>query len=143
MSTLNPYINFPGNTREAMTFYQSCLGGKLDLQVVAGSPFEAQCPPAMHHHIFHAELRHNAIVLMASDMQDPTAQPSSPASKPVSNVALSMDCSSEAEIRDLFEKLSEGGHVMHPCQEMFWGALFAAFTDRFGIRWMLNFALVK
>ena len=25
--TLNPYLNFPGTAREAMTFYQQVLGG--------------------------------------------------------------------------------------------------------------------
>ena len=28
---LNPYLNFNGTTREAMTFYQQVLGGKLDV----------------------------------------------------------------------------------------------------------------
>ena len=26
---LVPYLNFPGNTREALTFYQSVFGGEL------------------------------------------------------------------------------------------------------------------
>jgi PhnB protein len=25
-----------------------------------------------------------------------------------------------------------------PLQDMFWGAYFASFTDKFGIRWMMN-----
>lgn len=25
-----------------------------------------------------------------------------------------------------------------PPQQMFWGAYFGSFTDRFGVRWMLN-----
>ena len=28
---LYPYLNFPGNAREAMEFYQSVFGGKLDV----------------------------------------------------------------------------------------------------------------
>ena len=35
---LNPYLNFPGTTREAMTFYQSVLGGEL--QISTFSPRE-------------------------------------------------------------------------------------------------------
>ena len=30
MALLNPYLNFRGNAREAMEFYQSVLGGELD-----------------------------------------------------------------------------------------------------------------
>ena len=30
-ATLNPYLTFPGTAREAMTFYQSVLGGELTI----------------------------------------------------------------------------------------------------------------
>ena len=30
-SKLNPYLNFKDNTREAMEFYRTVFGGKLDL----------------------------------------------------------------------------------------------------------------
>ena len=29
MPTLNPYLTFNGNCREAMTYYKECLGGEL------------------------------------------------------------------------------------------------------------------
>lgn len=29
MKEITPYLNFGGNCREAMTFYQRCLGGEL------------------------------------------------------------------------------------------------------------------
>jgi uncharacterized glyoxalase superfamily protein PhnB len=29
--------------------------------------------------------------------------------------------------------------VTMPLEDMFWGAYFAEFTDKYGINWMLNF----
>jgi uncharacterized protein YndB with AHSA1/START domain len=38
----------------------------------------------------------------------------------------------------LFRELSEGGEVTMPLQDMFWGACFSSFRDKYGINWMLN-----
>ena len=49
---LNPYLNFPGTAREAMTFYQSVLGGEL--QISTFGEFGAEGPQAdgvMHAHL--------------------------------------------------------------------------------------------
>ena len=42
MTQLSPYINFNGECRQAMHFYQECLGGELHLQTIAGSPIEGK-----------------------------------------------------------------------------------------------------
>ena len=38
MAQLNAYLRFNGKCREAMTFYQACLGGELTIQTVGESP---------------------------------------------------------------------------------------------------------
>ena len=38
----------------------------------------------------------------------------------------------------LFQGLSAGGKVEMPMQDMFWGAYWGNFTDRFGTKWMIN-----
>jgi len=55
------------------------------------------------------------------------------------NIALSLNCSSEEEINTFFSKLSEGGKIIDPLKQQFWGAMFGVFDDKFGIRWMLNY----
>ena len=42
------------------------------------------------------------------------------------------------EAERLFAALSEGGEVSMPLQVMFWGGYYGAFTDKFGISWMMN-----
>jgi PhnB protein len=44
MTTINAYLTFNGNCRQAMTFYRECLGGELTLQAVKGSPMEGHWP---------------------------------------------------------------------------------------------------
>ena len=54
------------------------------------------------------------------------------------NVHISLEIDTRAEADRLFGGLSAGGEVQTPIQDMFWGAYFGSFTDRFGIRWMIN-----
>jgi PhnB protein len=133
MTQINAYINFDGNCREAMTFYKDCLGGELNMQTVEGSPIEAQCPPEMKQQILHASLTKDDLVIMGSDMQEPGGFTKG------NNIALSLSCSSEEEIKTFFSKLSEGGKISHNLMQSFWGATFGVLTDKYGIRWMLNY----
>lgn len=133
MTQINAYLNFTGNCRQAMEFYKDCLKAELTLQTVAGSPAEQQCPAAMRDAILHSTLQKGALLLMGSDMSGPEGI------TPGNNIALSLNCSSEEEINDFFNKLSAGGQILHPLRAEFWGATFGVFIDKFGIRWMLNY----
>lgn len=134
MTQINAYLNFNGNCREAMSFYKECLGGELSMQTVEGSPIEAQCPSAIKHQILHATLAKDELVLMGSDMQEPGDDFTKG-----NNIALSLNCSSDEEIKTFFSNLSEGGKISHALKEEFWGATFGVLTDKYGIRWMLNY----
>lgn len=134
MTQINAYLGFNGQCRDAMNFYKECLDAKLTMQSVSETPLSAQCPESMQDHIMHAELKKNGLLLMATDMV--------PAGEEVvigNNFALSLSCSSEEEIHHFFDSLSAGGKIIEPVKQQFWGALFGVFTDKFGIRWMLNF----
>ncbi|HKO79463.1 MAG TPA: VOC family protein [Chitinophagaceae bacterium] len=133
MAQINAYLNFNGNCREAMTFYKNCLGGELTVQTVEGSPIEFQCPPSMKHQVLHASLLKGNLVLMASDMIEPEGYIKG------NTIALSLNCSSEREIKTFFTRLSSGGQITHPLEKQFWGATFGVLTDKYGIKWMLNY----
>jgi PhnB protein len=133
MNVINPYIGFNGRCRKAMTFYQACLGGELQLQEVGGSPMEPFWQGAKDQ-IFHSSLTINGVqVLMGSDMVDQSGYTKG------NNIALAMNCKSEEEIHSLFSILSKGGKVFQALKEEFWGAIFGSMEDQFGIRWMLNY----
>ena len=131
MTQINAYLHFGGNCREAMTFYKDCLGGELMLKPVEGSPVANQMPAEVRGGILHSTLTTDAFVLMASDMtQTPIVRGNA--------VSLCIDCSSEEELSPFFSSLSSSGNVTCPVGKQFWGATFAALTDKYGTDWLLN-----
>jgi PhnB protein len=132
-TNLNPYLTFNGQCREAMTFYQQCLGGELVMQKVSETPMAAQMPSEMAGQIMHSCLTNGAVVLMGSDLSR---------SKPVrgNDFTLVLNCTSDEEINQYFEKLSEGGEVKMGLHQTFWGATYGELTDKYGFNWALNYS---
>ncbi|SFQ59588.1 VOC family protein [Hymenobacter arizonensis] len=135
MPQLSPYLSFEGNCREAMTFYQSCLGGELVVQSFAESALADQVPAADGHKVLHSMLTHGSLVLMASDVGGGGPVGSLTEGNTVS---LCLNCDSPEEITTLFAKLAAGGTVVDPLAEMFWGT-FGSITDRYGKTWLFNY----
>ena len=130
MAKLNPYLTFSGNCREAMNYYNECLGGELSFIIVGESPAANQVPASMKHHILHSSLKTGELELMATDMQPESL-------KEGNAVHLCLSCNTEEETRHLFEKLAAGGKVKQPLHEMFFG-LIGTLTDKFGKSWILE-----
>jgi PhnB protein len=133
MAQINSYLTFNGNCREAMQFYQKCLGGKLRLQTVGDSPLADQLPSKMKQCILHGTLTRGSMVIMATDMVADKGLIRGNA------VSLLLNCNSEKEIRTYYKNLSAGGEATHPVHESFWGSLFGDLTDKYGNNWLLHF----
>ena len=130
MKGIHGYLIFNGNCREAMQFYQKCLGGDLNLMPFSEAPMEVS--KAQKDLIIHARLSKGDAVLMASDAE---------AGKPVrvgDNFWVSVHCDTIPEIERLYGAFSQGGKVTMPLGETFWAVRFAMLTDKFGINWMFN-----
>ena len=75
MATLNPYLSFRTEARQAMEFYQGILGGDLEITVF-GEFADMVQNPDQNDLVMHAQLTTpDGLVLMASDT--PEASPSS------------------------------------------------------------------
>lgn len=130
MAQVQAYLGFTDNCQEAMTFYQRCLGGTLEVQTVGESPVAADLPAGMQDRVLHAVLTRGALTLMGSDLGTDV--------RPNGAVALMLACDSREETERSFQALSEGGTVTHPLGPSFWGSTFGHLTDRYGFQWMLN-----
>lgn len=133
MTQINAYMHFNGNCREAMTFYQECLGGELVLLPVGESPLADQMPATMSQCILHACLKRDGLILHGSDMgidQGPTIG---------NSVSMMLTCSSEKEINELSVHLAAGGELLHPLEDTFWGSTFCDIADQYGFHWYLTF----
>lgn len=137
LTNIDPYLFFDGNCADAMRFYQSVLGGKLDLMPNSSAP-PGQAPPGNDDRIMHAYLliAENK-ALMASDTMagDPYAG--------MKNVFVSLAYDDTAEAKGIFDKLADGGSVMMPFEKQFWTEGFGMLHDRFGTPWMVSGKPVK
>ncbi len=128
MTRVAPYLNFDGTCREAMTFYQQCLGGELSVMTDGEARFDPMpdLPAGASDRVIHARLVRGAFTLMASD-----TMPGIPF-QPGNGVWLSVECDDDAEVERLFPALGERGQPVMPPHDAFWGARFAMCVDRFG-----------
>ena len=136
MKAIVTYLNFNGNCREAMKFYQRCLGGELSIMPFSEAP--GDFPKEAKDRVMHARVtKDGTTLLMASDNM--------PGSNFVqgTNFSISIDCQSTEETDRLFNAFSENGKITMPLQDAFWGARFGILRDQFGINWMFNFEKPK
>jgi PhnB protein len=128
---LNPYLSFQDSARDAMTFYQSVLGGELTVSTFA--EFKASDDPAEADKVMHSRLETpDGLVLMGADT------PAGMEYRPQAGVSVSLSGDDEAKLRGCWERLSEGGTVVMPFDQAPWGAIFGMCIDRFGTSWMVN-----
>ncbi len=138
------YLNFNGNTEEAFKFYQKVFKGTFTgrgLTRFADIELPKEHPPmseADKNLIIHAELTiMGGHVLMATDAPESMGFKLQTGN----NMHINLEPETKEETERLFKELSAGGKVSMPLADMFWGAMFAEFTDKYGINWMLNFQL--
>jgi PhnB protein len=130
------YVSFDGNTEEAFNFYKSVFEGEItNLQRYGDAPDAAQITNADKKKIMHIALEApNNIKLMGNDHVDFMGGAFSAGN----NFSLSFHPDSEEEADKLFNSLSAGGTITVPMSKAPWGDYFGMFTDKFGIKWMIN-----
>jgi PhnB protein len=131
-STLNPYISFDGNAREAIETYRDIFGGELIVNTFGDF---GGAPPGFEAKVMHSQLETPAgFTLMASDT--PPGMPHQPGGA----ISVSLSGDDDGELRGYWDKLSDGGQVMLPLEKQMWGDIFGMCVDRFGVAWMVNIA---
>ena len=131
-STLNPYLSFRDDAREAMEFYRDVFGGELTINTFGEY---GDTDPATVDGTMHAQLEAaNGFTLMASDGPPGTEV------KVGDNISISLSGDDAGELRGYWDKLSNGGTVTMPLEKQMWGDEFGMCVDRFGLSWMVNIA---
>lgn len=137
MSTINPYLNFNGNTEEAFNFYKSVFGGEfLAIQRFKDLPDGNQLTPEEAEKIMYISLPiSNGYILMGADSLESGVQTSTQGK----NFYISVRAESKEEADRVYKGLSENGKIEMHMQNTFWGAYFGMIADKFGIQWMINY----
>jgi PhnB protein len=141
MATINPYLNFKGNTEEAFNFYKSVFGGEFkDLVRFKDTSDGSNVPDNEKNMLMHISLPiGTGNILMATDALESMGQKITFGN----NFYLSLSAESEEEADKLFKGLITGGKATMPLQKTFWGSYFGMVTDKFGINWMVSYDYPK
>lgn len=142
MKSINPYLNFAGNTEEAFNFYKSVFGGEFMTVIrFKDMPMEGmEVPQADQDKIMHMALPiGNGTILMATDVLESLGQKLTVGN----NSYIYLGAESKEEADSLFSKLSSGGDVEMEMADVPWGSYFGSFKDKFGVMWMVDYEYSK
>ena len=133
-ATLNPYLNFRGDAREALEFYHSVFGG--DLRVSSFADFGMPVDPAEADLVMHGQLTTaSGFTLMAADVPSHM-----PWTKGENTFSVSLSGDAEEELTGWWNGLSEGAQIQEQLSKAPWGDTFGMLKDRFGVDWLINIA---
>jgi PhnB protein len=133
--SLNPYLIFDGNTREAVHFYEKALGGKvMGIMTFGDMPADPDHPLTddIKDRVMHAHLKVGDTDLMFSDTF--AGMPYQPGD----TIQIALHPKEEARAREIFVALEEGGQVIMPLQKTDWTPLYGQVKDRFDVTFQVN-----
>lgn len=142
MATLNPWINFNGNAKEAFGFYKSVFGGEftkiIRFKDIASDEFPI--PEKEENKIMYIALPiGNGNMLIANDVPEIMGRVNEHENR--SKILVRTESKEEAD--RLFTGLSAGGEVEGSMGDSPWGSYAGMFRDKYGIEWIIEFSSTK
>ncbi|TFE30087.1 VOC family protein [Cohnella luojiensis] len=134
--SVDAYLNFNGNCREAVEYYAQVFETEIMMLTTFGDapPHpDYPLPEEAKHLIMHARLNIQGSNVMFSDVFPgmPFVQGN--------NISLSIVSKNLEEVKSYFHKLKEGGKIGMELQETFWSKCYGSLTDKLGIEWQFNY----
>ena len=131
---VTPHLNFRGNAREALEFYQTVFGGEL---VIASYADMGNTDPATADHVTWGQVpADNGFRIMAYDVY-----PNLPWDRGQNPFFVSVRGTDPEELQGYWERLADGATVRQPIGPSPWAPLYGQLTDRFGVTWVLDIAV--
>ena len=141
MAKVSTYINTANKTEEAFNFYKKIFGTEFTepgFRRMGDMPPMEGMPPlsdSMKKLVMHVELPiTGGHILMGTDAPEEMGFTVIAGN----NMHINLEADTKEETKRLFDALSVGGTISMALQDMFWGAYFGSFTDKYGINWMVN-----
>ncbi len=142
------HLNFHGQAREALEFYQSVFGGRLTVATYADFGMPAELPGATNV-VFGQVVADNGFRVMAYDVpgeHTPTT-PGAPTTRRENGTTitrepffLSVRGDSVDEVTPVWEGLAKGATVIEAFGPAQWAPAFGMLADRFGVTWIVDVA---
>ncbi|MCA9571561.1 MAG: glyoxalase/bleomycin resistance/extradiol dioxygenase family protein [Myxococcales bacterium] len=128
-----PFLNFNGDCHEAIALYGRAFGATVvDRRGWDPAMFGGELPPGFDNGVMYARLTVGSVPLEMSDV------PPGMTVEAGSNLCVNLHVTEADELDRCFAVLAEGGNVVMPPEDMFWGARYGKVVDRFGIAWSLH-----
>lgn len=129
------HLNFRGQARDALAFYQSVFGG--DLMIATHAQAYPSFPPEEADLVAFGQVESaDGFRIMAYDV--PAARPYDAGIAPV---FVSVRGTDTDQLTRYWAGLAEGANIIQPLAPSGWSPLFGMLTDRFGITWVLDIAV--
>jgi PhnB protein len=142
------HLNFRGNARSALEFYQSVFGGHTVVNSYADFGMPAELPGA-DRVVFGLVEAENGFRVMGYDIPGETegsiaggGSTRRENNTTVTDQALfvSIGCDSLDELQGYWDALSVAAVIVEPLAASAWSAGFGMLTDRFGVTWSVSVA---
>ncbi|MFC5676116.1 VOC family protein [Aeromicrobium endophyticum] len=144
--TTTTHLNFRGDARAALEFYQSVFGGRTVVRTYAelGMPGDA---PGADHVVFGQVETADGFRLLAYDIPGQAGPSAGMAgsTRRENGVTItdqtffvSVEGQSLEEVQGYWDRLSVGGSIVEPLAASAWSAGFGMLTDPFGVTWVLG-----
>jgi PhnB protein len=129
------HLNFRGDARAALTFYQSVFDGHLAV-VTYKDAGNVQDPAEADQVMWGQVAADNGFRVMAYDV--PSGRPWDQGENAF---FLSLRGETAEEVTAYWEKLTEGATVLQPLSPAQWAPLYGMLKDRFGVTWVVDVAV--
>jgi PhnB protein len=131
---LSPFLLFDGNCAEAMRFYQSCLGGELEVTLLRDTPMKELAPANLHDKVAYAHLTSGTIEISATDWQHQTRIP-----RQGNTVGVYLSGGAYADLKEVFDKLAVDADpdLLDELRDVPFG-IYGHLADRYGVHWFFR-----
>lgn len=143
-----PHLNFRGDAREALEFYQSVFGGQIRIATYGDFGMPSDSPSAKSV-VFGQVENESGFGLMAYDIPgESSGTPRNVGSThrengvTITDQAFFISLRGETldEVQAYWGNLSAGASIVEPLAASVWSPGFGMLTDRFGVTWTIDVA---
>ncbi|MGW0762637.1 VOC family protein [Streptomyces sp. NPDC002814] len=128
------HLNFRGDARAALTFYQSVFTGHM-VMVTYKDAGNVKDPSEADQVMWGQVAADSGFRVMAYDVPSHL-----PWNRGENAFFVSLRGETAEEITSYWEKLSDGADIVQPLEPAQWAPLYGMLTDRFGVTWVVDVA---
>ncbi|MCS5733894.1 VOC family protein [Herbiconiux daphne] len=146
--TTTTHLNFRGDARAALTFYQSVFGGELAITTYGDFGMPAEAPGAQNV-VFGQVVSPEGFRVLAYDIpgQSGGSAAGTGSTHRENGVTItdqpffvSVEVGTLPEVGAYWQALAEDATIVEPLAASAWSAGFGMLTDRFGVTWIFGVA---